>query len=431
MSDAGKQISVDPLTDTVGQHQSAVEPDSAANGSTVVSAFQIGRSTTGAASAIGWATSSDGGRTWRNGTLPGVTSNQSKPGPFVRVSDPVVAYDRVHRAWIVSMLALAKAGPSGVSSSILTSRSADGLQWEAPVVVKKAEQDTGQDKDWISCDNGHGSRRAGHCYVVWTIPGFKADRLAVVESSNGGRTWSPQRDFPIDGFAFVPLIRPNGAVTLVYRRSHARILEARTSVDGLRRFSRPARIATFRAKTVPAVRVDVFPSAEIAADGREYVLWQDCRFRPGCGVNSLVISTSATGARWTRPRLVQTGAALTRLEHILPTVAIDASTRGTRTRLAVMFYYLSPSGCVRDSCTTTAYLMFSGNGGRSWSQPLNLAGPLPLTWFPSTFGTRFLGDYMAMSFVPGGTAVPLYAAATAPSGGQFHQGIFAAPTRAK
>jgi hypothetical protein len=431
IDDGGRQISLDGLTDTVGQHQTAVEPDSAVAGKTIVSVFQLGRSTRGAAAALGWATSRDGGRTWQSGTLPGITSNQPKPGPFERVSDPVVAYDRVHRRWLVSMLALMKAGPNGALTSILTSWSTDGLRWEAPVVVAKGAPNTGQDKDWLACDNGLRSPRTGHCYVVWTAPGFKADRLAVAESKDGGRTWSSARTFPIDGFAYVPLIRSNGVVTLVYRRSHALKLEARTSIDGLRTFSRPIRIASFRSEAVNAIRADVFPAAEIGPDGHEYVLWRDCRFRPRCSVDSLVISTSAMGSRWTPPRLVQTGTALSRLAHVLPSVAIDPTTRGARTRVAVMFYDLSPSGCMRDACATTASLIFSTNAGRSWSPPQNLAGPMPLAWFPGTFGARFLGDYMAVSFVGGGTAVAIYAAASAPANGKFHQGIFASLLKAR
>ena len=427
--DTGTQISVDPLTTSLGQHQTAVEPDSAAVGNTIVSVFQIGRSTAGAAAALALATSKDGGKTWQSGTLPGIATSQAEPGPFERVTDPAVAYDRVHRVWLVSMLALGKGEAGGVPTAILASRSVDGVHWEAPVVVVAAATDTGQDKDWLACDNGRRSRRAGHCYAVWTIPGFKADRLAVSESSDGGRTWSPERSLPVDGFAFVPLVRSNGAITLVYRRSHADILEARTSLNGLRTLSRPVRIAAFRDIDVPSPRSDVFPAAEIGADGREYVIWRDCRFRPQCGVDSLVISTSVAGTRWTPPRLVATGSGLNALEHILPAVAVDLNTRGARTLLAVMFYDLSPANCAGDACSVTAHMMFSDTAGRRWSRPQDLSPPMPLGWFPLTFGARFLGDYMATSFVPGRTAVAVYAAATSPFDGQFHQGIFAATAR--
>jgi hypothetical protein len=327
------------------------------------------------------------------------------------------------------MLALRKGQAGGVPTAILASRSADGVHWEPPVVVVAAATDTGQDKDWLACDNGRRSRRAGHCYAVWTIPGFNADRLAVSESSDGGRTWSPERSLPVDGFAFVPLVRSNGAITLVYRRSHADLLEARTSLNGLRTLSRPVRIAAFRDIDVPSPRNDVFPAAEIGADGREYVIWRDCRFRPQCRVDSLVISTSVAGTRWTPPRLVATGSGLSALEHILPAVAVDPNTRGARTRLAVMFYGLSPANCAGDACSVSAHMMFSDTAGRRWSRPQALSPTMPLDWFPLTFGARFLGDYMATSFVPGRTAVAVYAAATSPFDGQFHEGIFAATAR--
>jgi pimeloyl-ACP methyl ester carboxylesterase len=50
-----------------------VEPSLAAWGSTLVSAFQVGRFADGGAASIGFATSRDAGRTWRSGILPQVT----------------------------------------------------------------------------------------------------------------------------------------------------------------------------------------------------------------------------------------------------------------------------------------------------------------------------------------------------------------------
>src|SRR5580700_12273286 len=58
------QISSDPFTIGPGQHATQVEPHMLANGTTLVSAFQTGRIAPGGATAIGWATSTDGGSTW-------------------------------------------------------------------------------------------------------------------------------------------------------------------------------------------------------------------------------------------------------------------------------------------------------------------------------------------------------------------------------
>ncbi|ATO84343.1 hypothetical protein ACWT_4928 [Actinoplanes sp. SE50] len=85
------QVSTDPYTDTQAQHQSEVEPDTYAFGSTIVSAFQVGRVSGGGASNIGWARSGDGGTTWTHGFLPGVTT--SGGGTFGQASDASVAFD--------------------------------------------------------------------------------------------------------------------------------------------------------------------------------------------------------------------------------------------------------------------------------------------------------------------------------------------------
>src|SRR5919199_1207564 len=69
-------------------------------------AAQVGRIVEGGASGIGWATSVDGGATWGRGLLPEQTIHQAPPGPYSRVSDPSVGYDRVHAVWIVAALAL-------------------------------------------------------------------------------------------------------------------------------------------------------------------------------------------------------------------------------------------------------------------------------------------------------------------------------------
>jgi len=50
-----------------------VEPDTFAFGSTVVSAFQVGRVFNGGATDIGFATSSNGGVSWAHGFLPGTS----------------------------------------------------------------------------------------------------------------------------------------------------------------------------------------------------------------------------------------------------------------------------------------------------------------------------------------------------------------------
>src|SRR6266849_9762188 len=109
------QISAnDPYTNTTTQHQTQVEPDTFAFGSTIVSAFQVGRFTDGGSSNVGWATNASGGASgsWTNGFLPGTTVFATPPGPYNRVSDPAVAYDAKHNAWIIVSLATPSVGIS-------------------------------------------------------------------------------------------------------------------------------------------------------------------------------------------------------------------------------------------------------------------------------------------------------------------------------
>ncbi len=77
----GRRLSRDPYTTTTGQHETEVEPDSLTVGRTTVVTYQVGRRVDGGADNIGFAVSSDDGRTWRSGLLPGLTQESVPRGP--------------------------------------------------------------------------------------------------------------------------------------------------------------------------------------------------------------------------------------------------------------------------------------------------------------------------------------------------------------
>src|SRR5437867_6776393 len=104
------RLSTDPYTNTTSQHKTEVEPDTYAFGSTMVATFQVGRFSTGGASNIGFATTTDSGASWTNGFLPGTTKYATPAGPYDRISDPSVAYDAKHGVWIISGLAISESG---------------------------------------------------------------------------------------------------------------------------------------------------------------------------------------------------------------------------------------------------------------------------------------------------------------------------------
>ena len=68
-----RRIARDPYRGGGAQHATHAEPDSFSWGTKVVATFQVARYTDGGAQAIGFAVSSDSGRTWRSGVLPELT----------------------------------------------------------------------------------------------------------------------------------------------------------------------------------------------------------------------------------------------------------------------------------------------------------------------------------------------------------------------
>jgi hypothetical protein len=119
------QVSADPFTNTTSQHATEVEPDTFANGSTVVAAYQVGRFFNGGGSDIGYARSTNGGATWTTSSfVPGLTYDSGafadQSSPFERVSDASVAYDARHAVWLISSIPIL---PSVVVPTVDVSRS--------------------------------------------------------------------------------------------------------------------------------------------------------------------------------------------------------------------------------------------------------------------------------------------------------------------
>src|ERR1700693_5392954 len=134
------QISGDTLTNTDSVHRTEVEPDSFAWGNTIVSAFHVARrpgSVGWGSGDVGFATSTDGGVTWKHGDLPGLTVNFAS-GHYGAAADPSVAYDAKHGEWLISTLPLAGlSGGSGLIGDVAVSRSKDGLVWGKPINIDK------------------------------------------------------------------------------------------------------------------------------------------------------------------------------------------------------------------------------------------------------------------------------------------------------
>src|SRR5580704_15434117 len=135
------KISSDTLHNSDSVHKTEVEPDFFAWGNTIVGTFHVARipGPGWGSGDVGWSTSTDGGKTWTYGVLPGLTDNYEN-GPYGWAADPSVAYDAKHKQWLISTLPLAGQESSGLIGDVAVSRSPDGLHWGKPIIVDKTHE---------------------------------------------------------------------------------------------------------------------------------------------------------------------------------------------------------------------------------------------------------------------------------------------------
>jgi len=119
------KISNDKFTNSDSVHKTEVEPDFFSWGNTIVGTFHVARvpGSIGWGSAdVGWSTSTDGGKTWTYGILPGLT-DKYKNGHYGWAADPSVAYDAKHKQWLISTLPLLHQENSNTIGDVAVSRS--------------------------------------------------------------------------------------------------------------------------------------------------------------------------------------------------------------------------------------------------------------------------------------------------------------------
>ena len=209
---------------------------------------------------------------------------------------------------------------------MLVSRSTDGgLTWGKPVTVATGDDD----KDWIVCDNHTASPHYGNCYAEYDIPG-QGDTVQMRTSTDGGASWGPARQparrQPRAGRPArrpaqrrcgrsLPGLLPRGTVDprvphhqrrRIVGRHHAGVDVQHHTVAG-------------------SLRETALPSAAVDAAGTVYVTWADCRFRPRCRSNDIVIAKSTSETTWAAPVRVPIDATSSTADHFIPGLAVDAA----------------------------------------------------------------------------------------------------------
>lgn len=415
--------SIEPDTET--EPDVSIDPNNAA---IITAAFQVGRDgDNGGAQDGGFATSTDGGHTWTSGNLPGLTT--ATGGQFQHASDTAVAFGPDGSDYVQTI-------PFDVTdprSAVAVQRSADhGLTFGPPsLVVDDDNLQIFNDKNWIAADTNPASPFRGRVYSVWSrfITKGTGNRSetnspgAVSFSTDDGKTWSPfvlASDAHADTEGLLPLVHPDGAVTIVYDlfvpSKKADFETAQTSRDGGVTWSSPVTIGEFEGAEVPGMRTGGLPDAAIdPVTGDMYVVWQDTRFN-SAGLNDIVLSESTDGgSTWSSPRVVNPEVA--GLDRFTPAVAANGG------NVYISYRTRGDNGTAPD---VSENVVVSTDGGATFGTEQTAGPPTALQFAAvSVEGgppMAFLGDYMGLAASAHHAQLAWCVASQPPvSGESFHQ----------
>ena len=401
-----RRIHRDRHANAESQHESEVEPDSQTVGQTTVAVFQVGRNRTGGAASIGFSTSKDGGRTWREGTLPGLTANTTPRGPSARASDPVVAYDAAHGVWLANTLAIA-----ADATRLTIHRSTDGLSWSAPIDAALVAEREARLRQELAA-----RATTAHKPVSRPLlPRVHADRramrtiLAVQCSNDGGRNWSPPVTLRISVTGVIPVVQPDGKLVLAFWSGRTGMV-AVTSTDGGAQPGEPG-------DDLRPPRAGREASTRAEPDRRR---GRRRRTRSSSSGRTAASASAAPPTTWSS-RDRPTGRPGRRRRGSPRAGTLSSPPSGVEPgsgRLAIAYYVIQPNGI-------DAELVTSADGVR-WSEPQRLnPRRMPLAWLPETTLGRMLADYIGVSWSRGKPLV-VYALASPPKQDESRQAIYAA-----
>lgn len=303
----------------------------------VVGIWQQDRWSNGGARGLVTGVSQDGGASWQEVVIPGITLCSG--GTYDRSTDPWVTFGpdgTLHQLALSFNDIAAPIEPRDFDHALLASRSTDGgLTWSDPVeVIRDLDANVFNDKQTITADPTDPSL----VYAVWDRLIFPpSERASVIagfvtaafrgpawfaRSTDGGLTWEPARQIYDPGqndqtIGNQIVVLPDGTLVNVFNeirndnrsgRRGGNVVVMRSTDSGVT-WSAPVfvnRLGTIEITdpdTGDPVRTgDIIP--DIAVDpssGALYVVWQDARFGGG-QFDSIAFSQSLDGGlTWSRP----------------------------------------------------------------------------------------------------------------------------------
>ena len=259
------------------------------------------------------AASFDGGRTWQQRTIP---LTPCSGGPYLGAGDPWLSFSPNG-----DLYAIAVAGDSFDNPSVVVNKSTDGgLNWgAASIIYVPPDEITAGDKPSITAD----PKNPKFVYAVWEVYASSdgvGDHTVFARTTDGGKSWEPARTIfspPLDNDDTAPQIAVLPAGTLVCLISESSVnkttgdpefsLAVIRSSDRGRTWS--ARISLAQQFWQPVtdlengqtVRSYLHSLAVDPRNGNLYVVWEDSRFSHGQN-NSIAFSMSADGGlHWSTP----------------------------------------------------------------------------------------------------------------------------------
>lgn len=386
----------------------------------IVVTWQQDRWSTGGASGIVTAATTDGGTTWTQAAFPVSRcggGNAGNGGNYGRATDPWVTFGPTG---VVYQMALAFEGNSlqpGSSSAMLVARSPDGGRtWSAATPLITSGSSFFNDKNTITAD----PTDPNFVYATW-------DRLALAgggpalmaRTTDGGASWEAARVIFDPGLQSQTIgnqivVLPNGTLVNFFTQidpgpgtTQVATIRLVRSTDRGGSWSAPISVAGLTAVGArdPATQTvirdgSILPAVTVAPNGTLWVAWQDARFSGV--VDGIALARSNDGGlTWSAPVQVNSERAVA---AFTPTVRVRAN--GT---LAILYYDLRSN--TADAATLpTELILARSTDAINWTEA-RATDTFDLDTAPLAGSAYFLGDYQGLE-ASGNVFIPVYVRTT-------------------
>jgi hypothetical protein len=330
------------------------------------------------------------------------------PGTHVLCGDPSVAFDSQGRLFWTYLGCFPATGPpfTGIDAFIAQVNPTTGAFIGSEVNVTAAagvpgSAGNGNDKEWLAVDRWAGSLFQDRIYLVWTnfLPDGVNTALQTSFSTNQGATWSPAvtRSAPAEGFHWPShnAVAANGDVYVAYHSqptfsgvnpngTSGQIIVLR-STDGGANFTKTTAYTggnadiTFNDRTPPAIRLLNQNQSWTQGSAQPWVLpdplnpnnvyvvaADDPTNTTHSGTNDdmnvYIVRSTNSGATWSAPAQVNTGAPGT--TQFFPTATID-----DQTACIVVNWYDTRKGAVNgnNNFLLDVFTTVSNDGGLTFA----------------------------------------------------------------